>query len=940
MAHDTFISYSRKDRAFAIRLQKALANYTPPKDLPLPHRRVDVFRDEEDFTGAEYYESLDRHLTNSSKLIVLCSPAARASRFVDDEIRRFGRSRGTQHIIPLLVAGIPNNEAAPGQEAQMAFPDALCESMQMPLAADYRDFDPRRSNVDRGRYEASWYTTLANIFDISRAQIEQREKKRRARRRRITLAAGAASAVVLVCLSFIAWKQRQEAIQQARVAEARFLAGRAAAIESMSPSQGLRLRTLVAAESLRAAWTNEGYRAWRLASRQMPPVMGRIKTDSALIRMAFTPDARTLLALCGKRHLHVFSVPDLRESKMVAASETAFELAVDPHGKQALAYQANDEFIEAFDISNGTKRSIFTPGAIRAAAFTPAGEAIVVSSAAVWVIDAHADQARSRVAFPAGATWVALSPDGTTALALTDRTLTSYDTGSGSVRWQTPFASTDATRQVLVSGDGRSSLVAGATDLLIVDTATGEVNRSLPVKAGSRVRPILLSADYYAIGNDLYAATGAVGRVLPFADDVGPLRFPAVSPSGRYIAGPSEGVDQSVAVVDLSLAQSLADDSVAFYLTLEAGHRGSAIAFTTGGETMALSSSATGLEPDAVSELQLVSLKPERWRTIIPSRSRTGDLVVLPPDARVVANPGTSPSAGSFTADGTPVDADGNGTFASSGGRYVARLERGKAWVINDTVGGRRLTVPDNGSPIEFSPDEQRVLVYPEIHALGGQAQPPQKVPGAGPFLYSWSFPGSDLVIGIVKDSWSSGDSKQSVLFDWKTGAVSVGPGSVHSLYAVSPDGRRFATYDYETIKIWTVGATKPDIQSGRAIASHDTPLHFSPDGTLLTVAKCGSAPLYDTTTLALRFEIPLGNGCFAGFSRDGKHVVSRAWHSGVPEPTLHPITLDGVLEQTCARVRDNLTSREWERMGAPARTTCLDRGGAGNAPVPDAAAR
>jgi len=926
MTHDAFISYSRKDRGFAVALQKALASYAPPRDLPLPHRRLDVFRDEEDFTGSEYYQSVERHLTESTKLIVLCSPAARASTFVNDEIRRFAKSRGPQHIIALLVAGIPNNEATSEQHTQMAFPDALYELMQMPLAADYRDFDPARAKVYRGRYEASWYTTLANLYDISRAQIERREKKRRARRLQIWLSVAAASFIVLAGLSFVAWRQRQEAIQQARESEARLLTERVVANESMSPSQGLRVRALVAAESLRAAWTSEGYKAWRAATRQMPPVIGSLKTDSVLIRMAFTADAKMLIALCGKRHVHVFSIPELRELKNIAVSETAYELAIDSQGERVLAYQANDEFVEAIDIRSGAKRSMFLPGAFRAVDFNPAGEAIAVATAALWVIDAQSDQIKTRVEFPNDTRNVALSPDGATALVVTDRTLISYETGKGSIRWQTPLTSSDNTRQVIFSGDGESFLVSGTTSLLIVNTTTGAVARSLAVKPESRGRPVLLSADHYAIGSDVYNASGEVERVLPFTDDTAPLRFPVANSSGRYIAGSKKGIDPNIAVVDLSLKSgSVADDPMAFYLTLKEGHHGSAVAFTTGGDIMALSSEATGIEPDKVSELQLVSLKPQRWRPIIPSRSRSGDLIILPPDARVVAKALTAPSARNFAADGAPVDDDGNGTFASRSGRYVARLEREKGWIITDTTTKQRITVPENGSPIEFSPDERRVLVFPDIYTLDNPASP-QKIAGAEPVLFTWSFPGSNLVVGVDKDSTASADSKKSVLFDWHTGLVTAGPGSIYSLYAVSPDGQHFATYDYDTIKIWTVGAKQPDVKSGRVSASYDTPLHFSPDGTLLAVAKCGSVPLYDTETLEHRFEVPLGNACFAGFSVDGKHLVSRTWHSSVPEPTLHPITLDGVIEETCARVHDNLTSREWGRLSVAARNTCPDQ--------------
>src|SRR5215472_16652859 len=220
MSHDAFISYSRKDRAFAVRLHKALGNYVPPRDLPLPRRRLDVFRDEEDFTGAEYYQSVDRHLRDSRKLIVLCSPAARSSQFVNDEIHRFAGANGPEHIIALLVAGIPNNEATPEQSAQMAFPDALVTVMKMPLAADYRGFDPGRSRVDRGPYEGSWYTTLANLYDISRSEIEQRERKRRRARRRLIAVSTATASIVLAGLSLIAWIKTQDALQNAKLRDA------------------------------------------------------------------------------------------------------------------------------------------------------------------------------------------------------------------------------------------------------------------------------------------------------------------------------------------------------------------------------------------------------------------------------------------------------------------------------------------------------------------------------------------------------------------------------------------------------------------------------------------------------------------------------------------------------------------------------------------------
>jgi hypothetical protein len=149
----------------------------------VPRRRLRVFRDQSDLTGVEYHQSIARHLRDSRKLIALCSPRARASSFVNDEIKQFAAARGAENIVPLIIDGIANNEASHEQDALKSLPDALCAAMQMPLAGDYRNFDARRDNVTKGAYYPAWYTLLANLFDVSRSEIEQRDRKRAARRR-------------------------------------------------------------------------------------------------------------------------------------------------------------------------------------------------------------------------------------------------------------------------------------------------------------------------------------------------------------------------------------------------------------------------------------------------------------------------------------------------------------------------------------------------------------------------------------------------------------------------------------------------------------------------------------------------------------------------------------------------------------------------------------
>ena len=182
--NDVFISYSRVEKAFARQLEASLEAFHPPADLAVPQRRLVAFRDEQDFTGVEYYEALQQHLEHSAKLIVVCSPEARRSGYVNDEIRRFAAARGHDNIIPIMLSGIPNNEADSANEHQAAFPDALVEMMAMPLAADFRGFDVQKDRINRGRFQDAWYTLLANIYGVSRREIEDRDRRRQARERR------------------------------------------------------------------------------------------------------------------------------------------------------------------------------------------------------------------------------------------------------------------------------------------------------------------------------------------------------------------------------------------------------------------------------------------------------------------------------------------------------------------------------------------------------------------------------------------------------------------------------------------------------------------------------------------------------------------------------------------------------------------------------------
>lgn len=210
--YDVFISYSRKNEIFASALQQALQNYKPEKDLKVPQRFIKAFRDKKDFTGSNYYKSLSKHLGVSSKLIVICSPDARQSKYVNDEIKQFVGIRGSDHIIPVLFAGIPNNEVKAGHEHEMAFPDELCKAIEMPLAVNYLGFNAQKDTINKGGFTDSWYSILADTYELSRSEMEQREKRRRMRRRKITISALSGSLLVLTVSLMFALVSRNQAV--------------------------------------------------------------------------------------------------------------------------------------------------------------------------------------------------------------------------------------------------------------------------------------------------------------------------------------------------------------------------------------------------------------------------------------------------------------------------------------------------------------------------------------------------------------------------------------------------------------------------------------------------------------------------------------------------------------------------------------------------------
>nr|MDQ2861770.1 toll/interleukin-1 receptor domain-containing protein [Pseudomonadota bacterium] len=129
-----FLSYSHEDRDWANWLHRALETYAIPKALiggtglagPAPRRLRPIFKDREELAAsADLRDRVHAALAGSSALIVICSPAAARSSWVEDEIVRFKALRGEARVFAVIVAGAPGASRRKGREEEECFPAAL-----------------------------------------------------------------------------------------------------------------------------------------------------------------------------------------------------------------------------------------------------------------------------------------------------------------------------------------------------------------------------------------------------------------------------------------------------------------------------------------------------------------------------------------------------------------------------------------------------------------------------------------------------------------------------------------------------------------------------------------------------------------------------------------------------------------------------------------------
>ncbi|MGL4541633.1 MAG: toll/interleukin-1 receptor domain-containing protein, partial [Polymorphobacter sp.] len=216
-----FISYNQRDRPAALWLHRALETYRIPKRLHghagpfgvLGARLPPVFLDREELAASsDLAQSVLEALQRADSLIVVCSPNAVQSRWVNEEIRAFTALGRRDRIQCLIIAGIANASRLPWHDpADECLPPALFENgAAEPLAADLRRGKDGKTSAK--------LKLIAGITGLRYDDLRQRDHARHVRRLAIAATALGIGFVLMAALAVFALLARAEAVAQRDIA--------------------------------------------------------------------------------------------------------------------------------------------------------------------------------------------------------------------------------------------------------------------------------------------------------------------------------------------------------------------------------------------------------------------------------------------------------------------------------------------------------------------------------------------------------------------------------------------------------------------------------------------------------------------------------------------------------------------------------------------------
>jgi len=174
-----FISYKSEDVEWATWLQHELEHYHLPASFngrtDVPQELRPVFRDIDELSAGNLPEQIKQALANSQNLIVICSPQAAESPWVNQEVETFISLGRTDRIFPFIVEG---------NAPSMFFPPAL---LNLPKNEERLGGDVSKKGRDAAFVKVVagmlgiGFDSLWNRYEKEKAEEERKQREQRDR---------------------------------------------------------------------------------------------------------------------------------------------------------------------------------------------------------------------------------------------------------------------------------------------------------------------------------------------------------------------------------------------------------------------------------------------------------------------------------------------------------------------------------------------------------------------------------------------------------------------------------------------------------------------------------------------------------------------------------------------------------------------------------------
>ena len=458
-------------------------------------------------------------MDSSEYFLLLASPQAAASHWVDQEVRHWLSKPRAERLLILVTDGTIVWDPAgggPDRGRTDALPDALCRAADEPLWLDLRW---ARKEEDLSLQNPRWRDAIANLSSTLRSLPKDqligedvRQHARATRFRRAAIAGLAALTIALGIAAVLAIRQRDLAREQARIALARQLAAQSELLRTQQPER-LPLAFLMAAEAVKNHADSIETQQTLRAVLSLFPAPGSTLTYASAVAFADISPDRQLVSTAAAKDGGLWRVSDLaRIATLDGANRTA---AFSPDG----AFVAGCCEQLGVWTAAGTQILRMTPqdlqGIPETIAWSPDSKRLAVglkrnSTVGVVVFDLNTKEPvhRQQTTLSGNATAIAFAPNGDLALGFRD----TIELVSGTT-WEplrTLAPQSGAVDLIAFRPDGRflASLSNGV--VTVFDLETGEREARLQIRGNpGRGTSLAFSRD----GRHLGAVGGFTGAI-------------------------------------------------------------------------------------------------------------------------------------------------------------------------------------------------------------------------------------------------------------------------------------------------------------------------------------------------------------------------------------------------------------------------------------------